>query len=302
MLSLKKTTKYIILFLIFAISIYIGITRSNIFNSFSPQDLDVDISGIDKEFKKYQNKKKVKLVFHGSNPEQTISALKEFIKKNNIETVFSEGKFYTDSQYFSEINDFYFSRFYEFPSDSLDVLMEELRGIANLREESILTTPSSHFNVDIETRLKDQQFLKDQVEKKIAKVSGTESMEKYQKQYELIQTKMDSLRTLSSSMKHNSDNVLLSLTVIKRVPNKNRLIKSVRIFLVSTFVSLGIFTFIAVILFFIMTLGLRAMKTMGIRTSKGSSSSYNYYSRYKPYQRRVKRINKGPRPTSEDKK
>jgi hypothetical protein len=289
MLSLKKTTQYIILFLIFGLAVTIGIVKSDLFNSFSPQDLSVDLTKVNKEFNSYSNMKKIKLIFHGSDPEQTIEQLKEIIGKHEIETVFSEGKFYVDSQYFTDINEFYFSRFYEFKSDSFNTIMDDLRNIGYLKEEAVTTGSAADYNIDIETRLKDQGFLKQQIEKKIAKASGTESMEKYQIQYEGMQAKIDSLNALSATMNHNKEYNLLSLTVIKRVANKNRLVKNMKIFLGTTFAFLAIFIFIGLILFLVMALGTKAMKSLGIRTSKGSSSSYNYYSRYKPYQRRIKK-------------
>jgi hypothetical protein len=289
MLSLKKSTQYIILFLIFATAVTIGIVKSDLFNSLSPQDLSVDLSKVNKEFNSYHNMKKVKLLFHGSDPAQTIEQLKEIIGKHEIETVFSEGKFYADSQYFTDINEFYFSRFYEFKSEDFNKVMDDLRKIGYLKEEAVTTASPADFNIDIETRLKDQFFLKGQIEKKIAKSGGTDSMEKYQIQYEGMQAKIDSLNALSTTLKHNKEYNLLSLTVIKRVANKNRLVKNLKIFLGTTFAFLAIFIFIGLTLVLVMALGMKAMKSMGIRTAKGSSSSYNYYSRYKPYQRRVKK-------------
>ena len=294
MISLRKSTQYIIIILIFALSIYIGLRNSNLLKD-TGKVIKTDTSKTDEMFQKELNYKKIRLVYYVDNIPETIAQINESLKHEETVTKFSE----TKSGHYTTLS--------EIPGTEFQQVIKNLREIDGLKEDIVKTEKPSVFDINVEDHISNKKLAKVQIQERMksSRISQEES-ERLISQLDRVQTSIDSLNKLKSLDEHNVKNDLIYLTVIKNIRSSESTRNKVKTFVTTTILFLAIFTVGMIILYLLMVLLFKLITVLGIRTAKeGSSSYYNYryyrkgHGRYRrPYSRSTKRINKSDKDKS----
>ena len=266
MISLRKSTQYIIIILIFVLSIYIGLRNSNLLKD-TGKAVKMDTSKTDEMFKKEMNYKKIRLVYNANDVPQATSKIDENLKQEGIIEKFSERKVGC------------YTTITEIPSAEYQTIIGKLRKISGLSEDIVKTEKSSVFDVNIADHISNKKLAKVQIQEamKSSRISP-DTRERLMSQLNKVQTSIDSLNNQISLDKHNIENDLIYLTVIKNIRSSVSTKNKVKTFITTTVLLLAIFTAGMIILYYIMVLLFKLITIMGIRTTKesGSSSYYNY--------------------------
>lgn len=291
MIRLRKQTKFIIIILVIAFSVYLGLRRSNLMNTFTMTKQPVDIEKAKKIFSNKKNSKKITLEYKVTNFDKIENSINEVLKST------SSKKLYADYQ------NRYRTYLMEIPDSSYFGILSELRSSDNVINENLQNAPGEGFETNIKANVKNQIIAKNRIQELINKSTSPERMKLFRIQLEKIQTKIDSLENQISQKKHNSENALLLLKVISDDPGSS-LKSSIRTFFITTFILLIVMVIILFVFYYFILLMIKLMKIVGIRTSRGSSSNYNY-NYNKNYGRKVKRVykdKKNNKKNNEDKK
>jgi len=266
MISLRKSTQYIIIILIFAISIYIGLRNSNLLKD-TGKAIKMDTSKTDEMFKKELNYKKIRLVYNANDVLGAIVQINENLKHEDVVTKFSESKLG------------HYTTITEIPGTEYQEIIGKLRGINGLTEDVVRTEKPSVFDINVEDHISNKKLAKVQTQARMksSRISQDES-ERLEIQLDRVQTSIDSLNKLISLDKHNAENDLIYLTVIKNIRSSESTKNKVKLFVTTTVLFLIIFTVGMIILYLLMVLLFKLITILGIRTAKesGGSSYYNY--------------------------
>ncbi len=294
MISLRKSTQYIIIILIFAISIYIGLKNSNLLKD-TGKAIKMDTSKTDEMFQKEMNHKKIRLVYNVNNVPHVTTQIDENLKQEGVVEKFSVRKVG------------YYTTITEIPSTKYQEIIGKFREINGLTDDIVKTEKSSVFDVNVADHISNKKLAKVQIQEamKSSRISP-DTRERLMNQLNKVQTSIDSLNNQISLGKHNVENDLIYLTVIENIKSSESTRNKVKLFVTTTVLFLAIFTVGMIILYYIMVLLFKLFTILGIRTAKESSSSYYNYRYYRkghgryrrPESRGKKRLNTSDRDKS----
>lgn len=293
MFRLRKSTKYIVVIIIIAVSIYFAAKLSGIQNIFETR---ISISKIDDEraekvFKNAGNDKKIQLNYSTTN-------LKEF--NNTLQKIYAD--FNINPLYANDTRNYYVSVF-DFPDSLSDQVMTKLRSLDKLNQEFLETADPEKFKINIEDHIENKERVKRTLENKIdnAVLLTEDRISKYNENLTDIQLEIDSLRNQQKIFKNLVNNKLVYVATVYQDASQQVTLRSRRMNMVKNFlIYFLIFLIISILLliignyFFLMSFKL--MRMLGIKTSRSSSGGYSYgggnsyKSRY--YYRRPKKVKK----------
>ena len=259
MFRLRRDTKYIVIIGIIVISVYLGLKRSNIKNVFIQSKVIMDTSVAQKMFESSSNIKKIKMTYNVKDLADINSLLVGFLEYEDTSAKYSDSK----SSYHLLV--------FEFHNTYYSEIMTKLRQVNGLDTENIRSASTIMFSADIEESLKNNQLAKKRVQELINKSTSDETISRLRLQLEKIQTKIDSLKNQNETQKYNSEYDLVMLTAVKQV-SAGGLKKSLKVFVLTTFVVLITLIIGLIIFYYITILLIRLMAAMGIKTARGSAS------------------------------
>ncbi|MBN1327349.1 MAG: hypothetical protein JW996_05305, partial [Candidatus Cloacimonetes bacterium] len=227
-------------------------------------------------FEKSPNFKKVRFTYISNNLNRLNSEIMALLENKNNRIVFSNSN-----------NDFIVT-VYEAPESLFTINRTALTSISGFTAEDIITSDTPKYNIDIEAHLENKRITKNKLLDLIEKSSIPDRVEDFTRQLEKIQVEIDSLANQDEIRKRNLENYSLLINVIKDQKSSSNVIKAVRIFGLTTVITLIALTICLLVFYLFMTLFLKIMRLVGIKTSRDSSSTYHYYSD-KPYKRKIKR-------------
>ena len=288
MIRLSKRTQYLIVFLIFGISVGIGLKKSNLMKQTT---VSLDTSKANKIFKEEKNMKKVQIVYNTNKDKDIIPQIDKILNDENVIVKFSEMK------------GNYYTKIFEFPNAVYNDISSKLRQIKGLSQENVETNENAEFDINIDEHLKNNRFLIEKTKEDISKrrTRSTEKLNDSNRLLKKLQMEIDSLNYIRVLQKHNKDYTLVFLTVIQNDKTTSVSYK-MKVFVQVTFISLLLFIlglilfylFILLITKLMVVLGIRTLKESGgssyskyYRGSYGGSSGYSRY--YRPYRNKRKR-------------
>jgi len=292
MFRLRKSTKYIVVIIIIAASIYFAVKISGIQNIFNTR---ITVSKIDDKraeeiFKNAGNDRKIKLQYTTSN-------LKDYNK--NLQGIYAD--FDINPHYANDTSNYYVSVF-DFPDSLSDQVMTKLRSLDKLNQEFLETADPEKFKINIEDHIENKERVKRTLENKIdnAVLLTEDRISKYNENLTNIQLEIDSLRNQQMILKNLINNKIVYISSIyqdasQKVTLRSRRINMVKYFLLYFFIFLIISILLLIIGNYFILMTFKLMRILGIRTSRSSSGGYSYggnsyKSRY--YYRRPKKIKK----------
>jgi hypothetical protein len=279
MFRIRRDSKYIVIIVVIALSVYLGLRKSNLKNIFIQQRVSVDTSVAQKIFESSSNIRKLKMTYNVEELVDINSFLAEILEYKDTSAKYSDSK------------GSYHLLVFEFHNTNFNEIMMKLRQVNGLDSENIQSASTTLFSANIEENLKNNQLAKKRVQELMNKSTSDEKIARLSLQLEKIQTKIDSLKNQNEIRKHNSEYDLVMLTAVKQVSDGG-LKKSLRVFVVTTFVVLIALIIGLIIFYYITVLLIKLMAAMGIKTARASASGYGYSYRRRPYGRQVKKIYK----------
>jgi hypothetical protein len=282
MIRLKNDAKFVIILLIFIISVYFGYKSSNVMSIFLPRSVNIDKKTAETIFENAEHQRKITLNYNIADDKNIRNSISDLIFKEDVETKYADSK----PEYQVYI--------LEIPRKNIEANIKELRQLDGLIAEHINTDSEMKMDTNIKENLENQELTKKRIQELIAKTNSPQSLEKFHKDLENSQVKIDSLNNYVSIQERLMDHDLLYITSVNshstRVSAKMVIWK-----FVTTTISAMIFLAACLIAFYyIMVLFSFIMNAMGIKTSResGKSSNYNYNYNKRSYGRKVKRIYK----------
>jgi len=263
MIKMHNHSKYILIILIFFISIIIGFKFSKISNALNQtSNLQLE-DNINKTFNSLQYYRKLAVEYNVSNISNIISDIKKISTNEYVKVLNSnrEGNYYVI--------------LIEVENTNFDLFYEALHSIPGFNSENILNDNSNNYNMDIKEHIKIKELAKDQLQGLLIHSSIPERLTKYNNQLEQIQQEIDGLYAQLNLREKYNNFTLVSIVTKQNIDSKNKLISSLTQFLLYTFIALILLIIFASILYFIMIILLKFMKLIGIRTSSSTSSYYS---------------------------
>ncbi|MBC8385611.1 MAG: hypothetical protein H8E57_08870, partial [Candidatus Cloacimonetes bacterium] len=253
MISLRRSTQYIIVIMVFGISVFIGLQRSQLLKQ---TKTTYDTKAAMEAFEKESNIKKIKMTYSVDLKSDIDKQIAEIIQVDDINIKFSESKGYL------------YTVVFEFPNARSKEIMPKLRQMPGLSGENLYLNKTSDYDINIAEHLKNNQFLIDKTKEEITKSrsSYTDKLKESKDLLKIIQTEIDSLNNQQEILKHNKEYDLLFLTVIKNIKSSS-MKTSVKNFVLTTITFLAIFIVGLILFYFIMILLTKLMVLMGIKTA-----------------------------------
>ncbi|MCD4797353.1 MAG: DUF4349 domain-containing protein [Candidatus Cloacimonetes bacterium] len=279
MFRLRRDTKYILIVIVIALSVFMGLRKSNLQQAFSKKKTTVDISYAENLFEDSANERKIKLVYQVKDFDNIKSTLSSILKDENVYTELSE----TKGSYFNVV--------FEFPKTKYEEITKKLREVEGLDVENIQSASAVRYSPNIEANLKNSELSKKRIQDLMNRTSSHESIKHFGSQIRIIQATIDSLRNQKKVQSHNSNYSTVSITAIKHLGDNSMLRNSLNVFVLTTFISLITMICALIIFYYISIMLVKVMELMGIKTVRGSSG-YGYNYGKKSYGRQVKRIYK----------
>jgi len=290
----KHGTKYFIILLIFATSIFIGVKRSKIHKSFSPKTVVINDAKERKIFNSAPNYKKTELLY----------SIDDFqTAKKKFESILA--KYSENTEASKSVN--YLMAISEIPDSKSNQMLKELREIKGLTSDNTNNYEPKDININIKEHLENKKLVKNRIKQDLenpGKHLSEDKINRLGRSLTVLQTEIDSLSNQVDIQKRNSENNLVFIKAI-RMNTDNLFLKSVKTFIITTVISLLLISFGLVFFYYVMLLFLKMMKRMGLKTSSASGrSSYNY-NKYYGYgygrkNRKIKRIYKDKEPETEE--
>jgi len=293
MIKLRRGTKYFIIFLIFAVSILLGLKRSHLIGNFSQKKIVVNTSRAQEIFSKSPNCKKINMKYNVDDEKEVISKISNILSNKYSVTKFRNTK--NNSLVLVA----------EFPDSLFSEVIPSLRKIKGLTEDNIRTSMGKGLEINVEEHLNNSKLVKEQIKEAIKNTRiSADTRDRLMNQLGKVQTEIDSLSNKYIIQKQNKENDLLFLTVVRNYSD-SLLGRSVKSFVITTIIvmlalSIGMF-----FLYFAMVFILKLMSKLGIRTARDTASGkyYNYdYNRGyygNSHHKKVKRIYKNKKPEEE---
>jgi hypothetical protein len=294
MFRLKKSTKYLIVILIVAVSVYLAARLSDIQNIFNQKTsvVQIDDKRAEQVFNEARNDKKIKL-FYSSEDLKAFNA--------NLQKIYAS--FNINPLYANDTKNYYVSVF-DFPDSLSDQVMSVLRNLNKLDQEYLDSADPDKFKINIEDHIKNKERVKRTLENKIdnAVMLTEDRISKYNDNLTRIQLEIDSLRNQQKIIKTLVDNNLVYLASIfqnssQQTALQTRRINMVRNFFLYFLIFLLFSILLLVIANYFIILLFSLMRLLGIRTARSSSrSNYGGYGGYsyksRNYYRRPKKVKK----------
>lgn len=292
MFRLRKSTKYILVIAILAVSIYFAAKLSGIQYIFetSASVSKIDDERADKAFKNAGNDKKIQLNYTTSN-------LIDF--KNSLQEIYAD--FDINPLYANDTKSYYVSVF-DFPDSLSDQVMTKLRRLEKLNQEFLETADPEKFKINIEDHIENKERVKRTLENKIdnAVLLTEDRISKYNDNLTNIQLEIDSLRNQQKIFKNLINNKLVYVAALyqdasQQVTLRSRRVNMAKNFLLYFLLSLIISILLLIIANYFFIWIFKLMRMLGIKTSRSSSGGYSYGSnsyKSKYYYRRSKKVKK----------
>lgn len=290
MVRLSKRTQYFIVFLIFVVSVGIGLKKSNLMKQ---TKISLDTSKATKIFKEEKNMKKVQLIYNTDKESNLVQKIDSLLNDKNVFVKFSE------------LKGNYYTKIFELPNSYYNNMISKLRQVEGLTEEKVQLNEEAQFDINIEEHLKNNKFLIEKTKEDISKrrTRSTEKLNDSNRLLKKLQMEIDSLNYVKVLQKHNKDYTLIFLTVIQNDKTTTFAYK-MKVFVKTTFISLFLFILGFILFYLFIILLTKLMVLLGIRTIRESGGGYSKYYRgsyggyggysryYRPYRNRRKRIRK----------
>ncbi|MDN5353562.1 MAG: hypothetical protein PWQ09_318 [Candidatus Cloacimonadota bacterium] len=282
MITVKREIKYFIVFVMFVVAFIIALNKSQFAQSFTTSDPNYDFRNFENIYERKMNYTKIRMTFKVTDKQKVTQSLTDIFSKYEMNILNREDQ------------GGYSVSIVEFPDEIYADVMRELRQIEGLEEEKVETPPQDSYMINIEENLENKKLLKETIQKELSsKFSlNPERVRDYNSMLNRVQAQIDSLKSKKELMKQNKEKNLLFLKVIKQSSNEINLSSILSRFwslIKYMVILLLIFSIILIILFLFMDLTMKMLRIIGVKTSHGSSSSYNYNS---GYGRKVKRVYK----------
>ncbi|MBN2460846.1 MAG: hypothetical protein JXB60_04505 [Candidatus Cloacimonetes bacterium] len=279
MVTLRRSTKIMIILVVFLISVYAGIKKSSILDIFSTPNKVVEDSHANTIYKNAQNYKKAQLLYKSVQMGETVNKVISALQDSRNHLIYSNS---TEELYVA---------LFEAPDSLFQQNSNELRKISGLVNENIHTNDKVRFDINIEAHLENKETTKNKILELINKSSIPERVSQFTVQLEKVQAEIDSLSNQDKMLRKFQDNYLMYVRIRLDESSNEGLLLHVREFILTTLIVFVMLILALTIFYLCVILLLKVMSSLGIRTSHGSSSSYRYYSD-RPYKRKIKRIYK----------
>lgn len=278
MFRIRKEVKLVLVVFTILLSVYLGMQRSNIDKVFVQSDVSVDQDKAKEIFNQSKNNRKIKFEYETKDLTEINTLLSNIsnLEKTNI--------------LHSEIQDQYNLSVFEISAENSDELLNNLRNVAGVNNESIQKTGLITVNTDLKENLNNNKIAKNRIQNLINESVSPDRITSFRNQLDIIQAKIDSLSVQEEIQKHNADFDIFMVTAVKSRNGNSILRRSLSVFVLTTIASLILIIVALIISYYIFVIMYKLMLVLGIRTSRGTSSNYNYYK--KGYERKVKRVYK----------
>jgi len=287
MISMRRSTKILIILLVFIASIYLGLKRSNLISSFSEPSTGAENKEAINIFERSGNFKKVRIEYETIDLHKSVDRILDAINKGRGKIIFSD------------LSNYKYWAVFEAPDSLLEKNSNNLREIENMIGENVFTNSEADFDINIKAHLDNKKTTKSKILDLINKSSIPERVNQFTRQLEKIQAEIDSLKNQEKVRDLNRSNYLILVQVNKKVKTSNLFYSNLIKFIYTTLIVFIALVIALLLFYFIVVMLLKVMSSLGIRTSR-TSSSYHYYSD-KPYRRKIKRKYK-PLPEDKEKK
>ena len=271
MLRLRNDVKFVIILIAILISIFFGGKRSGLLRAFSPQKITYDTKIADKIFNQSDNKRKISMQFEIVENNEISNVINDIMFKEGVTTKYSDTK------------DNIQLHILEIPKAESESTVSSLRKVKTLKKENIQTSPFSAFEANVEENIKNSTITKNRIQAMINRTTSPQSMANFNRQLEMIQTKIDSLNNLKTIQQHNDEFDLIYVSAVKNVTGEDRLGTAIKKFFLNTVIMMIFITIVLVITYFFFVALTKLMELLGIKAARGGTSlNYNYgYSRGK---------------------
>lgn len=279
MIRLKRGTKYFIVIAIFAVSLFVGLRKSDLIDSFSHKTVLKRDQAAERIFKNADNIKKIRCSYNLPD-KKFLQDIKEVFQTDEL------NKKYWSSQGYYNVG------ILEVPDSLLDGVLAELKSVKGFSSEKIITNDKPVINVDVKEHLENAKISKQSIIDGISDKRLTPNrLKDYRTELRSVQSEIDSLKNLVNIKKFNENINLILLDIV--TPHVDTTLKrSIQEFIFTTLVTLIALIILVAFFYFVMVFILYLMKRFGIRTSHSSTGSYNYNYSYgsKYYRRRPKKV------------
>jgi hypothetical protein len=292
MFRLKKSTKYAIVLIIIAASVYVAVALSNIDDIFNQSVTvhKIDDARAETIFENAANDKKIKLFYSTSN-------LISF--KNNLQYIYTE---YNINPLYANNTKGYYVSVFSFPDTLSDSIMTELRSLEKLNQEFLDTSNPDKYKINIEDHIENKLRVKRTLENKIdnAILLSEDRISRYNNDLTKIQLEIDSLRNQQTIFKSLSEDKLVYVASLlmdssQQFTLRTRRLNMIKNFIVYLAAALIASIILLIIAHYFLLLLLKIMSLLGIKTARSSSGGYSYggYSyKSRNYYRKPKKVKK----------
>lgn len=268
MVALSVNLKRVIIFIILALSIYLGYKTSG-FSLRPQQETSVDTREAEQVFKNAINKDKTVMRFTVSDFNSAVNMYNEAINVEGVRQFYFTGR---RRNIVSVI---------EIPIDLYSNVLSQLRQIPGLESEKTETEPvTTSSAIDIEKHIEQNNFLLQRYRERLGSpYITTREIGELHKQISNIQTKVDSLNQIRTILAEQEKDNQLIMTVIREVtaPPTSSNVKRFLKLLLYVAISFVLITICAMLVFFAIELLIKLMVVLGIVSKKSSSSLYHRY-------------------------
>ncbi len=288
MLVMSSGTKRIIIFVILALSIYLGVRMSGFMASVPPKQV-VETKEAEHVFNNAIHNTKTMLNFTVNDFPEVVASYNDIVTQEGVRTLYHVG---TRNNIVSVI---------EFSDNLYNDVISGLREIPGLENEKTETSPAATVSgIDIDSHIEQNHALLRRYEERLTnQYLTTREISELHKEISNIQTKIDSLNTLKSE-KEKENNLVMA--VIRsdtgpRAPTGITRYINLSLFVLLSFV---VVTICAILIYFGIEFLTKLAAILGVRSAKRSSryGSYGKSSSYYGYGRKTVRKRK-PKPRSE---
>ena len=271
-------TRRIRSFLIFGIiivSLIVAFNRSKIMDSFLKHSKTIAAKSPEKAIKIFTNYNydtKIDLRFVTQNIQEIKNKLDEIIKNNKLNVLYKINKGNN------------ITKLIELPNDKYKELLSSLTASPSLVSEELIRSPEYISIDDLKRRKSNIENYIQELEEKRKNSRTTYDREEAQKSIDKQTSIRDSLKALLSFKEQKGDLLLAKVDISRILSRSVGIVQSLKTFGL-TFVQSFVFITIALLLCYLIILGLtRVFAILGIKTRSGSSASrYGRYSKYSGY-------------------
>ncbi|MFC1887483.1 hypothetical protein ACFLYK_01595 [Candidatus Cloacimonadota bacterium] len=272
MIKMHSHSKYIIIILIFIVSILVGIKTSNLKSVLDNNREVQESEKISKSFNSAQHYRKLAVIYQDGEIDTIVDKISKLAAGDDIELIYSEGS-NSYFHYLLEIRNNAFEKNY--------ALLHQIEGFLN---EKIDNNNKPEYDINIDEHISNKELAKVQLQALLQHSAIPERVSQYNQQLEEIQEEIDILQNRKILQDKFENYTLVSILALRSVKHSVLILNSLKEFLIYTAISLLLIIILFTVLYVIFNNLLKFMKLIGIRTS---SSSASYY--YSPKKKKIKR-------------